>query len=100
MFQPNKLACFSQTRRTPSPPPTNLDKGIDVNKAYGNDLTILMWAAGHSNDVPPEDAVKTVELLLTRGAKPELKDNRSKTARIIAADMGHEAVFKVLAAAK
>ena len=59
-----------------------------------------MWAAGHSNDVPPEDAVKTVELLLTRGAKPELKDNRGKTARIIAADMGHEAVFKVLAAAK
>ena len=76
-----------------------LDAGIDVNKTYGNDLTALMWAAGHSNDVPPVDAMKTVGLLIERGARLDLKDNRGKTARMIAADMGHEAVLKVLAKA-
>jgi ankyrin repeat protein len=77
-----------------------LDTGVDVNKAYGNDLTALMWAAGYSNEVPPGDALKTVSLLIERGARLDLKDNRGKTARMIAADMGHEAVLKVLANAE
>ena len=59
-----------------------------------------MWAAGYSNEVPPGDALKTVSLLIERGARLDLKDNRGKTARMIAADMGHEAVLKVLANAE
>ncbi|HIC28911.1 MAG TPA: ankyrin repeat domain-containing protein, partial [Rhodospirillales bacterium] len=65
-----------------------------------NNLTALMWAAGHSNDVPPAEAVTTVKLLIERGARLALKDNRGKTARMIAAEMNHEEVLKVLAAAK
>jgi ankyrin repeat protein len=38
--------------------------------------------------------------LIERGARLDLKDNRGKTARMIAADMGHEAVLKVLANAE
>jgi len=75
---------------------TLLDSGIDANKTYGNNLTALMWAAGHSNDVPPMDAVKTIKLLIRRGARLDLKDNRGKTAQMIAADMGHHDVLKVL----
>ena len=66
-----------------------LDKGIDVNRPYGNDLTALMWAAGYSNDAPPGEALKTVGLLLRRGAMTNLRDNRGWTALMIAAHMGH-----------
>ncbi len=27
-----------------------LDAGIDVNARYGNELSALMWAAGHANE--------------------------------------------------
>ena len=37
--------------------------------AYGNDLTALMWAAGHEDGVGAQDARGVVELLLERGAE-------------------------------
>ena len=35
-----------------------LDKGVDVNAVYGNDLTLLMWSAGHANDAPENDGAR------------------------------------------
>jgi ankyrin repeat protein len=64
-----------------------LAKGVDPNAIYKNDLTALMWAAGFGRTA-------TVKALLTAGAKPQLKDNRGKTA----ADMAREGHFDETAA--
>ena len=56
-----------------------LATGIDVNARYGNDLTLLMWAAGHSEDVPEQDGLYLVTLLLARGARVADADNRGRT---------------------
>ena len=66
-----------------------LDAGVDVNARYGNDLTALMWAAGHGNDVPETEGLETVNLLLQRGARIGDADNRGRTALMIAAERGH-----------
>lgn len=73
-----------------------LDAGLDVNKVYGNDLTVLMWAAGHSNDVPEDDGLATVRLLLDQGAQVDAADNRGRTALMIAAERGHAKIAQVL----
>ena len=73
-----------------------LDTGIDVDRRYGNDLTVLMWAAGFSNDVPPVDGAETVRLLLARNASLDLADNRGRTALMTAAQRGHAGVVKQL----
>jgi ankyrin repeat protein len=76
-----------------------LEAGVDVNRRYGNDLTALMWAAGYANDVPLADGLETVELLLGRGARQDLADNRGRTALMIAAERGHaEVVARLIAA--
>lgn len=62
---------------------------IDTNTRYGNELTVLMWAAGHGNDVPPPDGLAIVEYLLSNGADPNLSDNRGRSALHIAAERGH-----------
>jgi ankyrin repeat protein len=67
-----------------------LDAGIDVNRPYGNHLTVLMWAAGHGNEVPPREGAEMVSLLLERGAETDLADNRGRTALMIAAELGHD----------
>jgi ankyrin repeat protein len=66
-----------------------LDAGLDVNAAYGHDLTALMWAAGHANIVPVQDGLATVKLLVERGADLNLVDDRGRTALMIAAGRGH-----------
>ena len=33
-----------------------LDAGVDVNARYGNDLTVLMWAAGYAENAGALDA--------------------------------------------
>ena len=58
----------------------------------GNDLTALMWAAGHSNDVPEAEGLVTVEALLAAGAPVGPADNRGRTALMIAAGRGHPAI--------
>lgn len=64
-----------------------LAKGVDPNAIYGNDLTALMWAAGFGKTA-------TVKVLLAASAKPQMKDNRGKTA----ADMARDEHFDETAA--
>ncbi len=62
---------------------------VDINTRYGNQLTVLMWAAGHSNDVPESDAMLMIDYLLLKGADLKLLDNRGRSALMIAAERGH-----------
>ncbi|MGH6814484.1 MAG: ankyrin repeat domain-containing protein [Hyphomicrobiaceae bacterium] len=75
-----------------------LAAGVAANRRYGNDLTALMWAAGHANDVPQDDGVKTVDLLVERGAGLDERDNRGRTALMIAAELGRTAIVEFLLA--
>ena len=69
---------------------------IDSNTLYGNNLTALMWAAGHGNDVPAPDGLAVVEYLLAEGADPYLTDNRGRSALHIAAERGHATIVERL----
>ena len=73
-----------------------LDAGVDPNARYRADLTALMWAAGHPDNTRADAALQTVELLLTRGAKVDLVDDRGRDALMIAAGLGHAAIAKAL----
>ena len=66
-----------------------LEAGVDPRRAYGNDLTALMWAAGHEDGVGARAAMDVVELLLGAGAPIDAVDNRGRTALMIAAELGH-----------
>jgi ankyrin repeat protein len=66
---------------------------------YGNDLTALMWVAGHGRDVPPREGVETARLLLAHGARLDLADNRGRTALMIASATGHLPMVELLRAA-
>ena len=70
-----------------------------MNQVLGNDLTALMWAAGYSNDVPTSDGLATVSLLLELGAEVGARDNRGRTALMIAAERGYGEVVERLPAA-
>ncbi len=70
--------------------------GVYVNMALGNDLTALMWAAGFSNDVPPAEGLATVSLLLDLGVEVNPRDNRGRTALMIAAERDYAEVVDAL----
>ena len=57
-----------------------------------------MWAAGHANDVPDTEGVKTTELLLARGARLDDVDDRGRSALMMAAELGHGEIIKLLLA--
>jgi ankyrin repeat protein len=73
-----------------------LDAGIDVKQRYGNELTALMWAAGHEDGINARAAEDGIELLIARGAPLDLADNRGRTPLMIAAERGHVAVVDLL----
>lgn len=75
-----------------------LDHSIDVNTRYGNDLTALMWAAGHEDAAGSSDVADVLALLIERGARLNDQDNRGRTALMIAASLGHERAVDVLLA--
>ena len=73
-----------------------LEAGVGARRAYGNDLTALMWAAGPEDGVGARAAVEVVELLLGAGAPIDATDNRGRTALMIAAELGHATIVQVL----
>jgi uncharacterized protein len=73
-----------------------LDAGIDVNARYRADLTALMWAAGYADNTAIEAGLRTVKILLTRGAKIDLVDDRGRNALMIASGLGHSAIVQAL----
>ena len=63
-----------------------LERGVAIDMPYENRLTALMWAAG-------QGSVATTRLLLDRGARTDLRDDRGLTAAEIARQAGHPAVL-------
>ena len=64
----------------------------DVNAKLENDLTLLMWAAAYGQE-------EAVRYLLAQGAEREAKDNRGKTAEMMARDANHLALVQLLSTA-
>jgi ankyrin repeat protein len=75
-----------------------LAAGVDAKRAYGNDLTALMWAAGYEPGFGERDAADVAALLIDAGALIDAADNRGRTALMIAAEGGHAAVVEALLA--
>jgi ankyrin repeat protein len=75
-----------------------LARRIDVNSRYPNDLTVLMWACGPDESAPEAEAIKVVQRLLDAGAAIEARDDRGRTALMIAAEGGHAGIVDVLLA--
>jgi ankyrin repeat protein len=75
-----------------------LARNIDVNARYPNDLTLLMWASGPDEGVPEAQAVTVVSYLLDAGAHIDERDNRGRTALMIAAEGGHADIAGLLLA--
>ena len=73
-----------------------IDAGVDPRARYGNDLTALMWAAGHDEGVGAAAVGRVVDLLLAHGASLDDTDNRGRTALMIAAGLGDAAVVDLL----
>jgi uncharacterized protein len=76
-----------------------IDAGVDPNARYHADLTALMRAAGHADNVAEEAGAQTVKLLIARGAKIDFVDDRGRNALMIAAGRGHAAIVQTLLAA-
>jgi ankyrin repeat protein len=55
-----------------------------------------MWAAGYSADAGYIDAIEVIELLLSRGARIDDRDDRGRTALMMAAELGHDEVVDAL----
>ena len=66
-----------------------LDAGVAPDIPHVHQLTALMWAAGAGS-------VETIRLLLARGARTDLRDDRGLTAADIARQAGQMAVVALL----
>jgi ankyrin repeat protein len=75
-----------------------LARNIDVNARYSNDLTLLMWTSGPDEGVPEAQATTIVSYLLDAGAHIDDRDNRGRTALMIAAEGGHADIAGLLLA--
>lgn len=75
-----------------------LARNIDVNARYSNDLTLLMWASGPDEKVPEAQAAAVVSYLLEAGAHIDDRDDRGRTALMIAAEGGHAEIADLLIA--
>jgi ankyrin repeat protein len=73
-----------------------LARSIDVNARYPNGLTLLMWASGPDEAVPEAEAIKVVTYLLDAGAHIDDRDDRGRTALMIAAEGGHAEIANLL----
>jgi ankyrin repeat protein len=68
----------------------------DLNARYANDLTLLMWASGPDEKVPEAQAIEVVSYLLEAGAHIDDRDDRGRTALMIAAEGGHAEIADLL----
>ena len=75
-----------------------LARDTDVNARYRNDLTLLMWASGPDELVPEPQALEVVSYLLDAGAHVDDRDDRGRTALMIAAEGGHAQIAGLLLA--
>jgi ankyrin repeat protein len=75
-----------------------LARNIDVNARYRNDLTLLMWASGPDQGAPEAQAIEVVTYLLDAGAPIDDRDDRGRTALMIAAEGGHAEIANLLLA--
>jgi uncharacterized protein len=75
-----------------------LARNIDINARYPNDLTLLMWASGPDEKAPEAQAIKVVSYLLDAGAHIDDRDDRGRTALMIAAEGGHAEIANLLLA--
>jgi ankyrin repeat protein len=75
-----------------------LARNIDVNARYPSDLTLLMWASGPDRAVPEAQAIDVVSYLLDAGAHLDDRDDRGRTALMIAAEGGHAEIANLLLA--
>ncbi len=75
-----------------------LARNIDVNAHYPNDLTLLMWASGPDEKVAEAEAIRVVSYLLDAGAHIDDRDDRGRTALMIAAEGGHSEIVNLLIA--
>jgi ankyrin repeat protein len=68
----------------------------DLNARYANNLTLLMWASGPDEKVPEPQAIEVVSYLLDAGAHIDDRDNRGRTALMIAAEGGRSEIAGLL----
>jgi ankyrin repeat protein len=73
-------------------------RNVDINARYPNDLTLLMWASGPDENAPEAQAAKVVAYLLDAGAHIDDRDDRGRTALMIAAEGGHAEIANLLLA--
>jgi uncharacterized protein len=73
-----------------------LTQDIDVNARYANDLTLLMWAAGPDQSVAEVQALEVVSYLVNAGAHIDDRDDRGRTALMIAAEGNHAEIAQLL----
>jgi ankyrin repeat protein len=73
-----------------------LDAGVAADARYGNELTALMWAAGHDEGVGARATEAVIGLLLDRDAPIDVADNRGRTALMIAAEQNDPAMVELL----
>jgi ankyrin repeat protein len=73
-----------------------LAQNIDINARYPNDLTLLMWASGADEKAPEAQAIKVVSYLLDAGAHIDDRDDRGRTALMVAAEGGHAEIANLL----
>lgn len=65
------------------------NKKIDVNTTDADGNTALMWAAFVNN-------IDILKILLIRGAKTKIANKRGLTPHIVAAELGHIEIVKIL----
>jgi len=75
-----------------------LARQVDINARYHNDLTLLMWATGPDEKVPEARGIEVVAYLLDVGAHIDDRDDRGRTALMIAAEGGRAEIANLLLA--
>jgi uncharacterized protein len=75
-----------------------LARNIDINARYRNDLTLLMWASGPDEKAQEAEAIRVVSYLLDAGAHIDDRDDRGRTALMMAAEGGRAEIASLLLA--